>query len=74
MKPHKFGDSVPCFGDSLPACVSCGAISVNEDMAPFSDIVNWLAVSKDCNRAAKQIELLQKNIELEENKEFYLWW
>ncbi len=74
MKPHKFEGSVPCFGDSLSACSSCGAINIDEDMAPFSDVDNWLAVSRDCNRASKQIELLLKNVELEESREFYLWW
>lgn len=58
MKSHKFEEAIPCFGSILYKCLSCEAISVDKELAPYSDMTRWLIVSYDCDKAGKQIELL----------------
>jgi hypothetical protein len=74
MKEHKYGAEIPCFGDAYKECVSCGAILLNGDMGPYSDIENWLLISKDCDLAGKQVEIFNRQQELEESRKFYLCW
>jgi hypothetical protein len=76
MKPHKFKKEPEdlLFGGPVFRCASCDAISLDLDITPYSDPVNWLTVSNDCDRAGKQMELFQRQEELVRKRELYFCW
>lgn len=62
---HNFLSFNFCFGTEMLRCSRCNGIKLDSKYGKDNNIYcgddSWMAVSKNCNVAFKQIELIQKS-------------